>query len=204
MRLRKLIFSFVRYSVDKLIVFSRSVVDKMTGNPNFTTPSPKLVDVTAAIDDVEDKAALAQGGSKLDHSNLKNSKKSLLELLRKLAKYVDVTADDDEGIIISSGFELSKEPEASQRDDFWILAGMSPGEFLIGCVAYPKAVSYLWQVSADDKLPVSDSAWLFAGVSKQRKTYLSGTPDTKRWFRVRPLTKAGLMPASKPILYGIR
>jgi len=204
MKAKRVIINFVRFTVVALILLGRSVVEKMTGNDYFTTPNPKLVDVTAAIDDLEEKAALAKDGSKLDKSNEKMSKKRLVELLRKLAWYVEAIAVGDENILISSGFELSKDPEPSQRDDFWIMAGLNPGEFLIGCVAYAKAASYIWQVSVDDTLPVNDSDWLFAGASKQRKMYLSGTPETKRWFRVRPVTKGGLMPASKPILYAIR
>jgi hypothetical protein len=92
----------------------------MTGNSYFITPDPKMDDLTTAIDDVEIKAALAKDGSKKAKSDLKESVKKLVILLRGEAFYVEKTAKGDENILISSGFELSKEPEPSQRDDFWV------------------------------------------------------------------------------------
>jgi hypothetical protein len=205
MKLKRILLSFCRFAVATLIVFGRSIVSKMTGNSFFTNPDPKLDDVTTAIDDVETKAALAKDGSKLAKSNLKEAKKVLINMLRSLAWYVEKTANGVENILISSGFELSKEPEPSQRDDFWVLRGMNPGELLIGCVAYLKAGAYIWQVSASDVLPTEEKDWLFAGASTQRKTTLTGyTPETKRWFRVRPVTPGGMMPPSfPPILFPI-
>jgi hypothetical protein len=206
MRIKRILLSFCNYSVANLIIFARSVVSKMTGNPNFTTPDPLLADITTAIDDLEKKAALAKDGSKTAKSDLKKSKKDLIELIRSLVWYVEKIAKGIENILTSSGFELSKDPEPSQRDDFWVLHGMNPGELLIGCVAYPKAGAYIWQVSASEVMPVSDKDWLFAGASTQRKTYLTGfTPETKRWFRVCPVTAGGLMPATyPPILFPVR
>jgi hypothetical protein len=205
MKLKRILLSFCRFAAPALIVFGRSIVSKMTGNLFFTNPDPPLTDVTSAIDDVEKKAALAKDGSKLAKSDLKEAKKVLTTLLRSLVWYVEKIAKGDENILISSGFELSKEPEPSQRDDFWILPGMNPGELLIGCVAYLKAGAYIWQVSAGAVLPTEEKDWLFAGASTQRKTTLTGyTPETKRWFRVRPVTKDGLMPPSfPPILFPI-
>jgi hypothetical protein len=205
MKLKRILLSFCRYAAPALIVFGRSIVKKMTGNSFFSDPDPAMDELTTAIDDVETKAALAKDGSKTAKSNLKVAVKFLITLLRTEAWYVEKTAKGDENILISSGFELSKEPNPSQRDDFWILPGMNPGELLIGCVAYLKAGAYIWQVSAGAVLPTEEKDWLFAGASTQRKTTLTGyTPETKRWFRVRPVTKDGLMPPSfPPILFPI-
>ncbi len=205
MKTKRVIINFMRLAIAALIVFGRSVVAKMTGNANFINPNPKLVDVTAAIDDMEAKAALAKDGSKTDKSNAKVAKKKAVDILRQLAWWVEGVANGDENILTSSGFMLSKDPEPSQRDDFFIFGGTNPGDLLIGCMAYPKAGAYIWYHSLDDKPPVHESDWIFAGASTQRRTYLKGyTSGTKIWFRVRPLTKDGLEPEKVPILFTIK
>lgn len=205
MKIKRILLSFWRLVVPMLIVFGRSVHTKMSGNPYFETPNPTLASLKAALDDTETKAAIAKDGSKQDKSNLKVAKKTVVDVLRGLAWYVEGVANGDENILISSGFELSKEPIPSQRDDFFMLQGIGSGELIIGCVAFPKAGAYIWQVSATSTLPAADKDWLFAGASTQRKTNLKGyTPDTKLWFRVRPVTPDGLMEGSDPILFPIR
>ncbi len=203
--MKRIILNFMRFAVAVLIVFGRSVHAHMSDNEHFVTPNPTLPNIKAAIDDMETKAALAKNGSKQDKSNLKEARKKVVNLLRLSAWYVEGIAQGNENILISSGFELSKEPIPSQRDDFWIIAGVASGEMTIGCVAFPKAGAYIWQVSATSTLPAADKDWLFAGASTQRKTNLKGyTPDTKLWFRVRPVTPDGLMEGSDPILFPIR
>ena len=123
MKTKRVIINFMRLAIAALIVFGRSVVAKMTGNANFINPNPKLVDVTAAIDDMEAKAALAKDGSKTDKSNAKVAKKKAVDILRQLAWWVEGVANGDENILTSSGFMLSKDPEPSQRDDFFIFGG---------------------------------------------------------------------------------
>ena len=205
MRMKRILLSFWRLVAPALIVFGRSVHTKMYNNPYFVTPNPTLASLKTALDDTETKAAIAKDGSKQDKSDLKESKKKSVNILRQLAWYVEGIADGNENILISSGFELSKEPIPSQRDDFWIIAGVGSGEMTIGCVAFPRAGAYIWQVSATSTVPAADKDWLFAGASTQRKTKLKGyTPDTKLWFRVRPVTPDGLMEGSDPILFPIR
>ncbi|MEI6124219.1 MAG: hypothetical protein WCQ95_11405 [Bacteroidota bacterium] len=205
MKVKRIKVGFMRLSVEFLIVLARFVILKITGNAFFTTPDPALADVTTATDDLETKAALALEGGKTARENLKVSRAKLVALLRSLAWYVEKIAKGSEQILVSSGFELTKDPAVSQRDAFWIVPGMNPGALLIGCKAYPNAVAYLWEESVDEKPPASDKDWSVVGTSAQRKTYLTGfTPDAKRWFRYRALTRGGLMPGSDPILFTIR
>jgi hypothetical protein len=155
MRQKRVLLSFCRLAVAMLIVFARSVIEKMTGNSFFTTSNPSLSDVGTATDDLEKKAALAKDGGKTAKSNLKKSKKKLNDLLRQLAWYVESTANGDEKIMTSSGFPLSKTPGASQRDPFFVLPTVETGSVLIGCKAYKKAKAYLWFYVQGKELPMA-------------------------------------------------
>lgn len=205
MKMKRILINFWRFTAIALVLLGRSVVTKMTGNSNFTTPDPSLADVTSAIDDTEKKAALAKDGGKAAKSNLKTSRKSLINIFRDLAWYVEKTANGDENILISSGFTLSKEPVASQRDQFFVLAGIDPGTVTIGCVAYKKAGAYLWFCFAGAELPPDIKAWVLSGASTQRKTLLTGlTPGQYYWFRYRAVTPAGMMEWSDPIRFYVQ
>jgi hypothetical protein len=205
MKTKKILFSFCRYNAPNLIIFGRSVVTKMTGNANFTTPDPALANVTAAIDDFEIMAAIALDGSKKAKSNMKESRKKLIALLRSLVLYVEKIAAGDENILISSGFEVSKDPKASQRDAFFVLQGVDSGSVTIGCIAYPKAGAYLWFRSAGKDLPVTEKDWLFVASSTQRKMLLSNlAPGQTFWFICRAVTPQGIMEWSDPIHFYVQ
>jgi hypothetical protein len=154
---------------------------------------------------LETAAAIAKDGSKLQKSNMKVAKKNLVAKLRSLAWYVEKVANGIENILISSGFELSKEPDPSQRDAFFVLAGVESGWVVIGCIAVPKAGAYLWFRSADKDLPVSDKDWLLAGASTQRKMLLIDlTPGQTYWFCYRAVTPSGMMEWSDPIQFYVQ
>jgi hypothetical protein len=205
MNTKRILLSFCRYTVAVLIVFARSVIKKMTGNAFFTTPIPSLTDVGDAVDDMEKKAALAKDGGKTAKSDLKKSRKKVNDLFRQLAWFVESTANGDENILTSSGFELSKDRLASQRDAFFVLATTVTGSVLIGCVAYKKAKAYLWFHSPGRDLPQADKEWVFGGASTQRKTILPGfETDQYYWFRYRAVTKDGMMEWSDPIQFYVK
>jgi hypothetical protein len=205
MKIKKILLSFCRLAVAALIVFGRSIVTRMTGNSHFTTPNPALADVTTAIDDLEEKAALALEGGKTATSDQKKAKKKVNDLLRKLAWYVEGVAEGDENILTSSGFNLSKDPEPSQHDAFFVLAGISSGCVLIGCFAYTGARSYLWFRSADKNLPAAEKDWILAGSSTQRKTTLCNLASGQTyWFSYRAVTPQGMMEWSDPIQFYVQ
>jgi hypothetical protein len=203
--MKKILFSFCRYNAPNLIVFGRSVVTKMTGNVNFPIPDPTLAEITEATDELEIMAAIAKDGSKLAKSNMKAAKKKLITLLRSLAWYVEKKADEDENILISSGFELSKDPQPSQRDSFFVFQGVDSGSVLIGCIAVLKAGAYLWFRSVDKDLPVAEKDWLFVAASSQRKMLLSNlVPGQTYWFIYRAVTPQGMMEWSDPIQFYVQ
>jgi hypothetical protein len=111
MKKRRLRTGFGRFSDTGFLTFSKSVLQKMTDNPNFPTPQPTLVVVGGAIDDYDTALANAVDGNKQD-TEIKNQKRAALDsILKQLASYVELVADDDEAVLLSSGFELIKTPE---------------------------------------------------------------------------------------------
>lgn len=92
----------------QLVKNAETIVNAMTNNPSYPTPSPTLASVTTAINDFSvaiDNAA--DGGKTL--TLLKNQKRAALgAVLRNLASYVHVTCNGDIATLNSSGFPIQK------------------------------------------------------------------------------------------------
>ncbi len=102
--------SFKNYKDTDLEQKAQHIMQCMTGNANFTNPTPTLAEVQTCID----KYAIALGnvvdGSKQDTVIKNQTRVSLESLLHNLGLFVQLNSKDDEAIMLSSGFDLSKTP----------------------------------------------------------------------------------------------
>ena len=102
--------SFSRYRDAELDQKAHFIIDSMTGNAHFPDPVPAIADITTANDEYIAARSAAETGDR-EAVSIKNQKREALEyLLGKLALYVEATANDDEAILLSSGFSLKKSP----------------------------------------------------------------------------------------------
>ncbi len=102
-----------------LVNLANRVVTSLSGNLNFTTPSPTVLALQAAITDVVNAIALwgskGNRGSHLQLVDLKNKALTLSQMLKSEAQYVQNTAQLAAGsdyptmaaILVSSGFQLA-------------------------------------------------------------------------------------------------
>ncbi len=200
MKKRKLIINFTRYSVEVFIEMVRFIIIKMTGNTNFTTPDPKLVDLEALTDDLDEKCALAKSGDRQAHIDMIASRNRLEAALHNEALYVERIGQDDEAILVSSGFPLTKDPSPAKRKSFWLMRGPNASDVLAGCSAYPKARAYVWQRYVGANPPADANLWIWTGVSTQAKMGLTDLdPASRVWLRYCAVTKNGMMEWSNPI-----
>jgi len=90
---------------------SEHVEAKMTGNANFTTPSPALADIAAARVALVNALKDAVGGAHEAVARKNAAVKNVRNLLTQLSRYVNSVADNDVDKAVSSGFELAKTPD---------------------------------------------------------------------------------------------
>jgi hypothetical protein len=199
------LYSFVRMNMGELIEEGRSIFKKMTGNVFFPTPDVSLAALATAIDSLEDSYTISRdGGGKLAVAKTNTLRKVLENLLRKLASYVDRIADGDEKIILSSGFDTTKEPQPATHPVFKVTAGGVQGQVILVHKAVHGATAYVWQYSKDT-IPAEDKLWVFAGVSSQAKCVIENLDSlSKYWFRVSPVLRIGMMPWSDPLMDTIK
>ncbi len=106
----KVALKLSKLSIEQKVALSRSIVERMTGNPGFTDPNPSLASVAAATDALEAAYIAAADGSKSKIAVRNEQEKAFNALLTRLAAYVDNVSDGQESVILSSGIDVRKQP----------------------------------------------------------------------------------------------
>ena len=197
----KVLLDFIRFSIPIKIVKGRNIVVGLTGNTKFPTPDVALTVITEATDTLENSYIAAQSGRPEDTAKMHQDEKAWDILMRKEAQYVDRIADGDEAAILSSGFNITKQPTPALRPEFGVHAGRIPGSVLLRRKAFPGAKAYLWQYCIG-AFPLSDSEWLYGGASGNATFLFSGLNSaTKYGFRVAPVLAQGTSAFCDPIMH---
>jgi hypothetical protein len=109
----KVSLSFVEVSDTELDNFAQGVIDALTGNATYPTTPVTLANLQAAVDDYTQKVAAAQTGSRADRAARKNSRDILVEMLRKVATYVQLMCNNDPALLLTSGFDMQSTSRVS-------------------------------------------------------------------------------------------
>ena len=136
----------------QLVTDSQTIVNSMTNNPAYATPSPALASVTTAINDFSVAVSnAADGGTTL--TAIKNAKRqALLGILRHLASYVHVACNGNMAVLLSSGFPTQKQNRTpvgilpAPVPPFLQLGGRS-GDLVASVTPIPNCSAYTWRLA---------------------------------------------------------
>src|SRR5882724_8087882 len=107
MRKQKIIIDFTKLGDTELDQKAAQIIEDMTGNANFATPSPTLIIVQGKLDTyVEALADLGKG--KVSTSVKDDARNDLENTLADLGAYVELTCAGNLTKMLSSGFDVSK------------------------------------------------------------------------------------------------
>ncbi len=195
-RNRKPIRNFKSLPTLLFIDIVRTIIKNMTGNANFTTPTPSLASLTTKVDDLAKKEIAARTGGVLETKEMHDARTNLEKDIVNLGLYIALTADWDEAIMLTSAYPLTAEEAAPPlRRDFWLKAGPRPGEVLAFCKVMVKAKSYIWMYYVGETETTLEKDWIFgSGTTRTRITITDLDSQTKVWIRVCGITKDGLTP----------
>ena len=185
-----------RLPIAKKITMTRFIVTSMTGNTNFTTPSPALASITANVNALETAHIAAQGGG-IDNTAFMHVKEATLDLsLKLLGAYVEGIANTSpsnaEAIVLSAGMNLKAKGKKPPRD-FDVKVTGNPGEIKLVRQGIRRG-SYEFQMTTD---PITEASWqkIYTGtVSRYVKSGL--TSGTRYYFRATSIDKNGQSPWS--------
>ena len=98
---------FKRFTDPQLVTTGRGVVKEMKDNPNFPNPPEELKALESAVEELSAAlAAQVQGGTAAT-AHKKNKRDAVIELLVKLAHYVQDNCGQNPATLLSSGFQLA-------------------------------------------------------------------------------------------------
>ena len=201
MKNSKIIINFATLSDANLETRALSIVDKMTDNPNFPTPSPTLAELTAAATEYSDALSMAQNKDKMQIA-IKNKKREALEnVLRSIGGYVNFTANGDRSVIISAGFEANRDTTSAlpmpDPKNFTVVSGRNPGEAVTSVSGVKGIKTYAHQYTPDPL--TATSVWQSKYVTSRTYTFEGLEPAQKIWFRVAALGTGDQIAYTDPI-----
>jgi len=175
-------FSTGKYTDAGLSSKTNFIVDQMTGNSQFATPTPSLKEVTDTNNAYIAALGKVEYGSKADTVVKNNLRAALTVLLKLLADYVQTTSNGDEAIILSSGFDVNKKSTTVGRLDkpegFTVKQDGNKGSVYLSCYAVTNAVFYEFQYM---ELPVTATSVWIQRSSTKSKLLLDGLNSGKQY-----------------------
>jgi hypothetical protein len=171
---------FSTYTDENFSLFTENIIQSMTGNPNFTTPVPALTDVQTALDDFNAKlTAVYQRGTKEAYAAKNQSRKTLEGIVKQLALYVITTCAGDEVKMLSSGYNLTKQPEPAgnplQPQNLQLGDGPLSGEVLVKFDRVTNARGY------QGRYMNGDAQWLLTDPFTRSRFVISGLEKGKEY-----------------------
>ena len=170
------------------------VESKMTGNASFPTPDPTLLAVKAGREKLEVALVEAAAGDHVKVFERNVAEAELDQLIVRLSLYVPSTAKGDAVVILSSGFELRKEPESigplPAPTELRAHAGLQTGTTDLRWKTVYGA--YYDQVEMSMTDPYDGATWQLVGMNSKASFAGSGLePATDVWYRVNCLGAGG-------------
>jgi len=179
------------------------IVTQMTGNPNFTTPTPSLAEVTAdttGLRNAYNEALSLRAQAKAATELMADREKKLDRTLTQIALYVENVSGGNDGKILSAGMGVKDTGapvgELPAPMNLYAEAGSADGEIDINWEPVYGAKSYVVEMTSDPNVP--DSWKHKMDVTESFAAVKDLTSGGKYWFRVAAFGAAGQGPFSDP------
>lgn len=180
----RITYGYKRRQHDTLMT-SLCVIDKIENNPFFPKPPAALAKLKKAAPAFQKALANALGRDKHLVAVKDEKKELVLALLQELARYVLKVSNGDRTIILSSGFDTTKE-----RRKTWIPPVIEQLEVTLGgpgvATTLAKKVSgvkgYMHEYATEQ--PGKNTEWFSAGSTLKKYTFDKLQSGKRYWFRV--------------------
>ena len=140
------------YDVPLLVIRARSIVERMTDNSWFPSPSPSLAVVQVAIDDLFEAETKTLTGVVGSTTARDHKRTVLVSRLQQLAAHVEAIATanpEHAGSIVESASMYLKKPGGRARNVFTAKPGRVSGEVEVFAPRMGDRASYEFQYSVD-------------------------------------------------------
>jgi hypothetical protein len=177
----------------KYVTYLNKIVESLTGNTNYTTPSPSIAAIKAAADGLAQGNASAKNGGTAAVASRNAQRKAADKLVDQFVGYVQVTVNAQAGdaatataMIVSAGLSVGKRTKV-QKPALAAKYGGVSGEVLLLALAIAKDAVYFWDYSLDQK------NWTSVLQTMKASTTIAGlTVGQVYYFRFHAQTRSGI------------
>ena len=184
---------------NELATLGYCVADKMENNPAFPYPPAALAELKKINPEYLSSLAHAMGGGK-EMVALKNKNKEIvLNLLNELATYVTDICKGNRALLLSSGFDLTKEDSSGQPPTIGkleVILGESH-EAIMRIKNAKSAVAFIFEYTTEPPTPTT--IWLSRGSSLRSCTIKGLTSKKQYWFRGVAIGRGDLLAYSQVV-----
>jgi len=174
-----------------LATICKRVIEKMENNPVFPNPPAALAELKKELPEYEASLMKAKSRDR-EMVAVKNKKKAIiLELLDELAIYVLATCNNDQALLLSSGFDITEELRSTPKPAIEILEvdlGV-PGEASVKVRKITGTIAFAHQYATEP--PGPNTVWVSEESSLRSYTFKGLTTDKRYWFRTVAIGRRG-------------
>jgi hypothetical protein len=197
----KVSLGFAKLTDPQLVTKADRIINGLTGNAAFPTPSPSVASVQTSVTAFQDALAEAADGGRTKTALKNDARETLLTKLRTLALYVQVQCDNDLATLLSSGFDATKPPTPAgilpAPQNVTLTQGTLSGQLDLRAQPLTNAGSYEGQLTTD--LNKQDGWETIGNFTAAKMTAQELTPGEKYWGRLRAIGAAGPGAWSDPV-----
>jgi hypothetical protein len=194
---QKAVIDYHKLSDANLKVKSQNVVNSLTDNPSFPLTTPTIAQFTEFQTAYASALEKTLTGDRLLIELKNQARKILLEAMKQLATSVNLIANGDKALIISSGFDLTSLAEPVHDIDVskLTISDGNPGELKFNCAKVEHAVSYVLEWTVE--VPTNTTNW-HSQTSSGREFILKNLESgTRIYARIRAIGPKGLESVSE-------
>lgn len=174
-----------------LATICQRVIEKMENNPVFPNPPAALAELKKAAPEYADALVKAKSRDK-EMVALKNNRKAIIfGLLEDLATYVMATCNNDQALLLSSGFDITEELRSTPKPAIEMLEvdlGV-PGEATVKVRKKTGVIAFVHQYATEQ--PGANTVWTNEESSIRTHTFRELTSDKRYWFRTVAIGRKG-------------
>lgn len=185
MRTQRISVGFSKFSDANLLTKAQLILSKMTGNAYLDKPEPTLPVLEAALTAYSTALtnALKLGIDNVAEKN--KARKALEAVLVALGLWVSFAANGNITIMLSSGFDVTKEPEPVHLPypgNVTLSNGLTSGTLESKVKRLYGSTGFIHQLSST--LPDENTVWTSVSTSRSRYMHSSLKPGQQYWARV--------------------
>lgn len=199
--MKRIKVGFKRLADAIILLVARTVLQNLTGNLFYVTPTPTLAVLQTAINDYDAALTAAKDRGKNSVAAKNARKEELADLLVQLSNYCMATNSTLEALV-STGFDLTKNrtpvPPVEAPVILKIENGINSGDIIVTIDAVKGRKAFLIEYTPD---PITaDSVWVSQNTCTC-KTTITGLEVGKRyWIRVTVFGKGQQAATCEPVL----